>query len=135
MVAIIAFFLKHKNLSIYGILFSILLASAAYVGMLRKDVTTVTAEKIALQVKLSLSDASVKSLQDAINEQNIAIDKLKAQADQREAKHRDAINKARITSAEAKKRADDLLNSIIPLGKTACEASDNLFNQEIKSAK
>ena len=84
---------------------------------------------------LEVSQASVKSLQAAIVDQNTAIDKMKSDADAREIAGQVAIAKAKADAAANKKRADDIIHAQIPAGKTACDAANDLFNQEIKNAK
>jgi hypothetical protein len=103
--------------------------------MLKSDIVALEAEKASLVVKLEVSNASIAALQKSINEQNAAVEKFKADADAREKANRNEIVKAKVESANQKKRADDLMGRVIPKDTTACDAANQLFNEEIKNAK
>ena len=132
---IIGLLLKNWQLVVIGILLLALSGMGVYVKMLKSNVAQCEAEKIALSVALDASQASVKSLQGAIEEQNAAVQKFKDAADEREKAGRAALAKAKATSEANKKWANDLLGRTIPQGTTACDAANQLINEEIRNAK
>jgi len=84
---------------------------------------------------LQISQASVKGLQQAITDQNTAIDKLKSDADTRVAAHQAEIAKAKNTAELYRKQAQYLMTTQAPQDKPKCDSANNLINQEIKNAK
>ena len=131
----IGFLLKNWQLVVIGLLLVALAGSGVYVKMLKSDIVALEAEKASLVVKLEVSNASIAALQKSIDEQNAAVQKFKEAADAREKANRNEIVKAKVESANQKKRADDLMARVIPQNTTACDAANQLFNEEIKSAK
>jgi len=131
----IAMLLKNWQFVVIGLLSAALAGSGIYIKVLKSDVTALNAEKSSLIVKLEVSTSSITALQSAIGEQNAAVEKFKAEADAREKANRNEAIKAKVESANQKKRADDLMARVIPQNTTACNAANQLFNEEIKSAK
>jgi hypothetical protein len=131
----IGFLLKNWQLVVIGLLLVALAGSGVYVKMLKSDIVALEAEKASLVVKLEVSNASIAALQKSIDEQNAAVQKFKEAADAREKANRNEIVKAKVESANQKKRADDLMTRVIPQNTTACDAANQLFNEEIKNAK
>jgi len=131
----IGFLLKNWQLVVIGLLLVALAGSGVYVKMLKSNIVALEAEKASLVVKLEVSNASIAALQKSIDEQNAAVQKFKEAADAREKANRNEIVKAKVESANQKKRADDLMTRVIPQNTTACDAANQLFNEEIKSAK
>jgi hypothetical protein len=127
--------LKNWQLVVIGLLLAALAGSSIYVKMLKNDIVALEAEKASLVVKLEVSNASIAALQKSIDEQNAAVQKFKEAADEREKANRKEIVKAKVESANQKKRADDLMGRVIPKDTTACDAANQLFNEEIKNAK
>jgi len=131
----IGLLLKNWQLAVIGLLLVALAGSGVYVKMLKSNIVALEAEKASLVVKLEVSNASIAALQKSIDEQNAAVQKFKEAADAREKANRNEIVKAKVESANQKKRADDLMTRVIPQNTTACDAANQLFNEEIKSAK
>lgn len=131
----IGLILNNWQLVVIGLLLVALAGSGVYVKMLKSDIIALEAEKASLIVKLEVSNASIAALQKSIDEQNAAVEKFKADADAREKANRNEIVKAKVESANQKKRADDLMTRVIPQNTTACDAANQLFNEEIKNAK
>ena len=127
--------LKNWQLIVIGLLLVALAGSGIYVKMLKSDIVALEAEKASLVVKLEVSNASIVALRKSIDEQNIAVQKFKEAADEREKINRKEIVKAKVESANQKKRADDLMGRVIPQNTNACDAANQLFNEEIKNAK
>lgn len=117
---------------IIGIIVALL---GTYIVILRGQVATCKAEKDTLTAELQVSQASVKSLQQAINDQNAAVEKLKADADAREKAGQVEIAKAKDKADTFKKQASDLLKKVAPQGVAKCDAANQLINQEIRNAK
>lgn len=132
---VIGLLLKNWQLVVIGLLLAALAGSGVYVKMLKSNIVALEAEKASLVVKLEVSNASIAALQKSIDEQNLAVQKFKEAADTREKANRNEIVKAKVESANQKKRADDLMTRVIPKDTTACEAANQLFNEEIKNAK
>jgi hypothetical protein len=74
-------------------------------------------------------------LQQALDEQNAAVQRLKDAADKRVEENKKAIAVAKAEAESHKKRAASLLSRVPTAGITVCESADNLFNQEIQNAK
>ena len=132
---ILAILLKNKNLVVIGILLAFFAGSGLYIKILKSDVATLTAEKTTLVTELKVSNASIKNLQQAILDQNTAIDKLKEDADKRQAAHQAEINKAKATADTYKKQAQDLMDAKAQADKPKCDSANDLINQEIRNAK
>lgn len=127
--------LQNWKLIAAGALIAIIAGLGVYIRILKGDVATCTAEKQTLQATLEVSQASVKSLRIAINDQNDAIDKMQIDAAAREKSHAGAIAAAKSNAVSAKKRADELMFSMIPQNVSACDAANELINSEIRRAK
>jgi hypothetical protein len=131
----IGMLLKNWQLVVMGLLLVALAGSGIYVKVLKSNIVALEAENASLVVKLEVSNASIAVLQKSINEQNTAVRKFKEAADAREKASRNEIVKAKVESANQKQRAEDILKRVIPANTTACDAANQLFNEEIKSAK
>jgi hypothetical protein len=131
----IAFLLKNKNLVLVGILAAAILGAGIYIKILKSDLSAAIAEKNVVVAELQVSQASVKGLQQAILDQNAAIDKMKAEIDARLAAHQIEINKARAIAISYKKQAQELMDSKVPPTESNCEASNNLINKELQNAE
>ena len=127
--------LRNWQLIVIGLLLLTLAGTGAYVKMLKSNIAALEAEKASLVVKLEVSNASIAALQKSINEQNAAVQKFKEAADAREKANRNEIAKAKVESLTQKQRAEDILKRVIPANTTACDAANQLFNEEIKNAK
>lgn len=132
---ILAILLKNKNLVFIGILLALFAGSGIYIKFLKGDIATITAEKATLVTELQVSVASVKSLQQAILDQNAAIDNMKSAADLRQSAHQAEINKAKATADTYKKQAQDLMDAKAQADKPKCDSANDLMNQEIRNAK
>lgn len=113
----------------------IVVAAGIYITILRAQLSTCEAEKKVLVAELAVSQASVKSLQQAINDQNAAVEKLKADADAREKAGLVEIAKAQATAAGFKKQAADILKRVAPQNISKCDAANQLINEELQNAK
>lgn len=132
---ILGLLLKNWQLVVIGLLLSALAGTGVYVKMLKSDIVALEAEKASLVLKLEVSNASIAALQKSIDEQNTAVQKFKDAADARERANRNEIVKAKVESANQKQRAEDILKRVIPANTTACDAANQLFDEEIKNAK
>lgn len=132
---IFSFILGNKNLIILAILAAAFAGGVLYIKILKNDLVAAVAEKNTLTADLGVSQASVKGLQESINEQNSAITKLKSDADAREASHVTEIAKAKETALNYQKQAAALMKLKAPNGKPVCAAADDLINEELKNAK
>jgi hypothetical protein len=119
----------------YVIIGAIVVAAGIYIMLLRANIATCEAEQNVLKAELAVSQASVKSLQAAINDQNTAIEKMKADSESREKAGKAAVEKAKVESLTFKRRAEDLMKVVPRPGITKCEAANELIDQEIKNAK
>jgi hypothetical protein len=128
----IGLLLKNWQLVVITALLLTLAGTGVYVKVLKSNVAQCEAEKASLQVALDASQASVKSLMSAVEEQNLAVQKLKDSADEREKAGRAALAKAKATSEANKQWANDLLKRTIPQGVTACDAANQLINEVLK---
>jgi len=132
---IVSFLLGNKNLVIGAILLALIAGTVIYIKILKSELSTANAQKAALTVELQVSQASVKTLQQSITDQNAAIDKMKSDADARTASHQAEIKKAKTTSDNYKKQAEDLMKLRSPQNIPKCDAANDIINREIQNAK
>lgn len=131
----ISFLLNNKCLIALVLLGAVIAGQAAYTKSLRGDIDDLTKEKVMLTVKLEVSNASIVTLQDSINEQNAAINKFKKDAEEREKRNRAELENSKKLAANHKKRADDLLKRPAPVGVSDCKAADDLINEAVENAR
>jgi predicted nucleic acid-binding Zn-ribbon protein len=127
--------LKNWKLIVAIGLVAVMAGLGVYIRILHGDISTLEEKAKTAQAELEVSQASVKSLQIAINDQNTAIDKLKTDTDAREKAHAVEIAVAKTTANTAKKRAADLMASMAPQNISKCDAANQLINSEIQRAK
>lgn len=118
----------------YVIIGLVVVAAGVYIMMLRSSIATCEAEKNVLKAELAVSQASVKSLSAAIDEQNVAVQKLKDAADERAKKNATELAKAKAEADTFKKKAGALISRVAPQNVTKCDAANQLFN-EVLNAK
>ena len=92
------------------------------------------AQKAAIAITLTESQANLKQLRNDINFQNDQIEKFKADAVLREASYAADIAKAKTTADKYKKQAEELLNRPKPQNTTNCDAANALILEELKNA-
>lgn len=119
----------------YVIIGAVVVVAGIYIKILKVEISSCEAEKKNLVAELAISQASVKSLQAAINDQNAAVDKLKTDSDNREKAGAVEIAKAKVTADGFKKQADTLLRRVVPQNTSMCDAANQLINEEINNAK
>lgn len=106
----------------------------SYTLILRSNISELSAEKREVETKLEVSNTSISALQTTITEQNTAVEKLKADAEARQVAAQAEIDKAKKLADQYKNRANTVINTPRPAGKTACEAAEDLINKEIRNA-
>jgi uncharacterized protein YlxW (UPF0749 family) len=110
----------------------LLIASlAVQMSISRSHIATLEAQQQTLQTELAASQGSVKQLQTAVSEQNAAVDALKQAADARVATHAKELAAAKIAANSANLQAKNLMDRVRPQDKTACDAAEQLLNEEI----
>lgn len=124
--------LKNWKLIVAAILVAIIAGLGVYIRILKGDVATLTAKMETTKAELSVSQASVKSLQIAITEQNDAIDKMQIDANNREKTHAAELATAKASTATAQKRAKDLMAAVAPQNLSKCDAANELINSQIR---
>lgn len=125
---VVLFLLKHWQLFAIGAMALVIFGSTQYIHLLR-------GENKVIAEKLEIANESIRSLQQAINDQNAAIDKMKADSDAREARGQAEIAQAKIKSDSFKKQAGDLMKKQTPQGVSKCDAANLWINEEIRNAK
>lgn len=118
----------------YVIIGIVVAAFGVYIMMLRNNIKTCEAEKNVLVAELAVSQASVKSLSAAIEEQNTAVQKLKDAADERAKKNATELAKAKAEASTFKKNAGSLISRVAPQNVSKCDAANQLFD-EVLNAK
>lgn len=113
----------------------VVLIAGAYIFYLKNQLAVCKAENGKAMAELEISQASVKSLQGAIDEQNAAIEKLKTDAEARAKAGQALINKAKTEALVYKSRSEEIMRLTPKPGKSQCEAAEDLINEEIRSAK
>lgn len=132
---ILAFLLQNKSLVVIVLLLIALAGSGVYAKVLKSDVEKCEAEKRELSAKLDISQASVKSLQESLNEQNAAVEKLNTDAAKRQLANAEVIAQAKSVANVYKKRADDLMKATPLAGLSKCDSASQLIDREIQVGK
>lgn len=131
----IPFILGNKMLIIGALALIAFAGLSTYVVVLRGNVAELTAEKNLLSAKLEVSNSSISSLEQAIQDQNTAVEKLKQAAESRFAANAEELKKAQQAARVFKDKADRIINTPAPPGVDTCTAANALINQEIQDAK
>jgi len=131
----IGLILQNWQLVVIGVLLAALAGSGVYIKVIKSEVATVQAKADTLKGELEVSQASVKGLQQAIVDQNTAIDKMKADADARTAAHQAEIAKAKTTADLYHKQAQYLMGLQAPQNQSKCDAANDIINKELQNAK
>ena len=132
---IITLLMGNKNLVIGVILLALLAGTGIYIKVLKTEVESAKAKVTVLTNDLQISEASVKSLQQAISDQNAAIIKLGTDATARVAAHQVELAKAKTSADIYQKQAQELMNRKPPQNEPKCDAANDLINEGIKNAK
>jgi Tfp pilus assembly major pilin PilA len=130
----LSFLLNNKSLIAIALLLAAIAGEYVYITVLKAEKATLVAEKAQIKTMLDESQANLKQLQNDIQAQNDAIDKLKKDGDARVAKGAVEVKKAQDTAAEYKRRADELLGRKPPQNVQKCDAANLLINEEIQNA-
>lgn len=132
---ILSLVLKNWQLVVICVLVALLSVLSLYIKSLKKDIEVTESEKNVLKVELQVSQASVKSLQVAMNEQNAAVEKFKADAELREKNNKIIIQRAKNEAERNAKRASDFMNRKPDPNQPICKSADDLINEAIRNAK
>lgn len=128
----IAMLLKNWQLVIIAMLLATIAGISIYVSFLKRSTEQVKAEKQVLIGELKISQASVKTLQNSIDEQNTAIEKLKSDAAERAKTNASALAKAKQDAMKQREIAKELMKVQRDTSLSACEDANNLFNSVLK---
>lgn len=102
------------------------------VELLNAQKETLVTQKETLSTKLDECTAGTKKLVEAIDAQNVAIDKLRIDADNSTKRWKTEINRANATASGFKQMANGLLNQPPDPRLNTCENADALINREIQ---
>ncbi len=127
--------LTNKYVIVGLIIAAIVAGGTFYITGLKGDITKLEASNKVLTSDLQVSQASVKTLQGAISEQNTAVEKFKADADERLKAGAVAVAAAKTVANNYKTQASAILSAKIPQNANACSAANELFNTEIQNAQ
>lgn len=127
-----------KNIKTSVILLALLLVAIIsvgwYISHLHSEIDELTAANIKCATGLSVSEASVSALDQALSKQGKAIEQLKKDAEARFKASQESLAKARAESEKYKKIADDLMKRT-PQSANLCESANFLINEEIRRGK
>lgn len=131
------FTLLMGNKSLLGIILLVVALAGVgiYVKVLKSNLEACQQEKATISAKLEISQEAVKNLQSAINEQNVAIEKMKTAADERAKANQAELNRAQATANTFRQQATDILKNVAPQGVPKCDAANLLINSELQRAK
>lgn len=132
---VLEFLLKNKALVAMLILAAALGVQSFRISLFKSEAKTLAAEKQTLKTQLDESQANLKQLQNDIQAQNDAIDRLKKEGDERVAKNAEDVRKAKQEAEGYKKQAQDLMNRKAPQNVSKCDAANALINEEIRNAR
>lgn len=133
--SLISFLFTNKSLAIIFLMVIAIVSELFYIKLCKAELLVALSQKETVETKLKVAENSVKDLQDNINKQNTAIEKLKADATAREESHKEEITKANIRAANYKKQAEELMKKKPPQNKSKCDAANDLINSEVSSVK
>ena len=128
---IIAFILSRWKLFLMVAVVGAFVAQTCYVEYLKLQRSELNTEIKALDYRLKDSQANVKSLSKALDDQNKAVDELKKEADERLAKKQTELQAAKKDAKKYKDRADAILNTPPSNPNNMCESAETLINKEI----
>jgi hypothetical protein len=131
---ILSFVLRNKGLVVSLLLMAALGGCYFYIEMLKNYAARMVAEKNVVIAELQASQAALKGLQSAVNEQNTAVEKLKNDAEARVAAGQAEITQAKVTSELYKRKASDLMKVKPDPKLSRCDAANALINSEIANA-
>jgi len=132
---ILTLLLKNWQLVVIGILLAAISAMGLYVKSLKNDITLCEDQKKVIKAELDISQASVKSLQGAIDEQNAAVQKMKDAAAAKEKLYLEELARVKKTTDILRQQAGDIMKRQPPQGMSACDAANNLISEEIVRGK
>lgn len=127
--------LGNKYVIIGLVLAAILGGSYFYVSGLKNSVATLTTKNANLTASLKVSQDSVRNLQEAISDQNEAVEKFKSDADERQKVNAVAVAKAQVAANNYKAQASAILSAKLPANTNSCAAANDLINSEIQNAQ
>lgn len=128
---IIAFILSRWKLFLMVAVVGAFAAQTFYIEYLKLQRSELKTEIKALDYRLKDSQANVKSLSKALDDQNRAVDDLKKEADERLAKKQAELLAAKKDAKKYKDRADEILNTPPSNPNNMCESAETLINKEI----
>ncbi len=129
-------FLLGNKTALLGIaLIVTIIGMGTYVKILKRNIELCEKEKVVLTEKLAISQDAVIRLTTAIDEQNKAVEKFRADAAEREKRNASELNRVRITADTNKKRAEEILARKPPPDVPDYKAADDLINEAIRNAK
>jgi hypothetical protein len=132
---IIAILLKNKDLFLAGGIIVVAALAYAYIGILKSRLATAIAEETVATTKFEVAQSSVKTLQQAIEDSNQAVNKMKTDSDARLVAHQAEIDKAKATTIFYKKQSQNIMDAKVPVGENSCTAANSLINRELQNAK
>jgi len=135
MIGLLSIIVKNKNLFLFIVALSILGAGIGYTLHLKKNIQQLEDEKIVLMTELRVSQSSVAALQKAIDEQNVAVGKLKKDSDQLLQAGKKEVAAAKKEADKYRKLANELAGATHPANISTCDAANALINSVISNAK
>ena len=122
--------LDHKEFIVILILLIGIFIGFEYIKSIHAQNESLEAINGTLTASLEASNKSVKTLQETIQQQNAAVDKLKTDADARVQSHAVEIAAANSKAEIYRQQALDILR-VKPQDPDKCKAANNLINEEI----
>jgi hypothetical protein len=122
--------LQHKEFLVILILLGMLGFGFMYVKVLHAENAVLKTNNATLTSDLATSNASIATLKGSVNDQNLAIEKLKTAADERAKAQQAEIAAAAKVSETFRQHALDIIK-LKPDSSDKCKAADDLINQEI----
>lgn len=92
---------------------------------------TINAPVTGLRDRLSACTADLGNAKTAVEAQNQAVDALKAEADARDARAREAVSAAQNRARTAERRVQALLQSSPREGETPCVAAERVIREQL----
>jgi hypothetical protein len=126
--------LQHKEFIVILILLGMLGFGFMYVKVLHAENTVLKTNNATLTSDLATSNASIATLKGSVNDQNIAIEKLKTAADERAKAQQAEIAAAEKVAETFRQHALDILK-LKPDSTDKCRAANDLVDSEILRGK
>ncbi len=127
----LSFIFQNSKLIALLVLILAVVSVVFYVKHLKNEISDLKNENVVLTQKLSISNDSIKVLQNSVNDQNTALQNLKIESDKKAKDVAAALAESQKRLQNYKNIADALMKAQPLSIDNVCKSSDELINREI----